>query len=84
MENFYDNEVIFEFLSRFYEQCDFTRIPIGSAPQIGKDMGLTHKQSMDIANSLVKEGYFTHRTMGGSLKLTKRGERYLKDLFGQE
>ena len=83
MKDIYSDEVVFEFLSQFYQQCDFTRIPVGSARKIGETMKLTPKQSMDLAEYLVNEGYFTHRTMTGGLRLTEYGETVLKAHFGE-
>lgn len=65
MDNLYGDDVVFEFLSRFYQQCDFTRIPIGSAIEIGKDMGLTREESLDLAKHVVAKGLFTHHSMTG-------------------
>jgi len=83
MNDIYSDEVVFEFLSQFFQQCDWTRIPIGSAVEIGKKMGLTHKQSMDLANFLVGKGYFTHQSMAGRLRLTDDGKAFLKAHFGE-
>ena len=81
MKDIYSDEVIFEFLSRFYQQCDFSRIPIGSAIEIGKDMDLTREESMNIANFLVGKGLFNHQSMTGRLRATKSGEAFLKAHF---
>jgi hypothetical protein len=65
MENLHGDDVVVKLLSRVYQPCDFTSIPIGSAIEIGKDMGLTREASRDRAKHVVAKGRFTHHSMTG-------------------